>query len=820
MYDVTISFVNDGSNNKGVPSYELGPFVSIQKITLHGVSKIGDADLFALDVKKHVLKILDKDTEMQSISGVNTEITVRDVAITPEIDTGRGQEPQDTSIHQGQPSNIRGEKYREPQGGGIIVTYEQTTAYQSSELSITFETIILRPFDPKYLNLFAEQLKERDPDTFGKLYRIEAFTSATKGSTLFDVEENNVVLSQRENHMYDASYSTLEYLNLITRMEKGRAMFSDILHKNSIPYGPITFAQLHKRSIVAYSAPTSLDQSQGKNSMYYKNFHYFLEHGIDCNKHSTVIVTTKVVCDEYRLRIMKMNNKLCRNSEYSIELLEREDKCYDMESMRTFLRETDTSKWDYFLYINCGTIGPKWDKGEDGDLHWTDIFTNRLSETTKLTGVTINLSFYPHVQSFAIATDRIGIDIIKNSDAIYDCGVYNDQSMTEEQRWKIIDSYEIGMSRQILDAGYSINSLVGAFGDSLTINKSDFKTIVERSQKISPGKAIYESPERNIWDSNTEKFLLPYGGDIWNKNTLLSVGKGKIPSWSKFVFFKASHQILLPAINDKVQYNNPSIIILEPLTTTSLPTYYEDPARDICEEAKTNFREASKLSVIVTGYDDSGTTMVSQLIKSDPSLYGGFECGLLLDKKLLLNDTSIPFYDWLLWDMKNDMWGLNKESRDLVVKNARCDAEMYSRLHQYSPLFHHSPNKNSRIVDKTPAYFIGLVKIMDRTPGVPVIITVRSAEKMYAMYKKKGHHDGWIKSKLRQNNENLEKAMRKYPERIHLADTTRWDVEPNEVMEDVFRFLGLEWSPEYLTMNAVNAKRIPGSIMTSAHTAL
>ena len=85
-------------------------------------------------------------------------------------------------------------------------------------------------------------------------------------------------------------------------------------------------------------------------------------------------------------------------------------------------------------------VGPKW----EGNHHWTDIFTSRLSETVKLTGITINMSFHPHVQSFTIATDRIGIEIIKNSDAVYDCGVYNDQSMTEEQRWKIINSYEIG----------------------------------------------------------------------------------------------------------------------------------------------------------------------------------------------------------------------------------------------------------------------------------------------------------------------------------------------------------------------------------------
>ena len=459
---------------------------------------------------------------------------------------------------------------------------------------------------------------------------------------------------------------------------------------------------------------------------YFKNFHYFLEHGINCRRHSTAIVTTRVVADAYRLRIMRMNHELCRDSpHHSIEILEREDKCYDMESMRTFLRLTDTSSWDHFLYINCGMVGPKWDA--DRYDHWTDVLTERLNDRVKLMGITINMSFHPHVQSFALAADRTGIDIIKESDAVYDCGVYNDQSMNEEQRWKIIDSYEIGMSRQVLDAGYEIGSLIGSLGDSFTVGKDDFLTIVDRSQDSSVSEPLRESSEQNIWDSNTENFLLPYGGDIWDRDGLRSLtgGGGTLPSWSDFVFFKASREIILPEIEEEVRYNNPKLEILKPYKSPSLPVYHHNerglsssPSRgDVCEEAKTNFTKASRLSVIVTGTDHSGTTMLAQLIKSDPSLFGGFECGLLLDREDLLNDPRIPFYDWLMWDIRNDLWGLTRESRDLVVNDARCDAEMYARLHQYSPLFHYSPNRDAGIVDKSPAYLSkGLVKAMDRTP--------------------------------------------------------------------------------------------------------
>lgn len=178
--------------------------------------------------------------------------------------------------------------------------------------------------------------------------------------------------------------------------------------------------------------------------------------------------------------------------------------------------------------------------------------------------------------------------------------------------------------------------------------------------------------ERNVWDSNSENFLLPLGDDIWNANTIRTIGKGRLPPWSDFNFYKASRGILLPEIMEEVGYDDPSLSIIEDFSGFPLPNY-EDPIRDICEEAKTNFREASKLSVIVTGFEHSGTTMLAQLIKSAPNLFGGFECGILVDEA----SRQYPvFYDWLTWPVQFDLWGLNSESRDLVT-NARCTAEAY-----------------------------------------------------------------------------------------------------------------------------------------------
>jgi len=170
------------------------------------------------------------------------------------------------------------------------------------------------------------------------------------------VMESKQMLSKRKKHTYDETYKKLEYLNLATRMEKGKALLSDLmLDPNSVSSISVRSLQPSQhsqaRTIVAFSAPTSLDYSAGKNAMYFKNFHYFLDHAVNCTVHSTVIVTTKVVADAYQHRIAKMNNKMCRGSQFSIRILVRQDKCYDMERyVRGFqVRESKLKSSHFFV---------------------------------------------------------------------------------------------------------------------------------------------------------------------------------------------------------------------------------------------------------------------------------------------------------------------------------------------------------------------------------------------------------------------------------------------------------------------------------------
>ena len=125
------------------------------------------------------------------------------------------------------------------------------------------------------------------------------FRMKSMGTDLVEVE-NERLKSLRQGHVYDDDFELLEYLNLVSRMEKGRDLLGDIFQRedrrppspSTPPYpralrrrGPRGRGSGHlggdeegsesKRTIVAFSAPTSLDTSKGKNAMVSITLFYF-----------------------------------------------------------------------------------------------------------------------------------------------------------------------------------------------------------------------------------------------------------------------------------------------------------------------------------------------------------------------------------------------------------------------------------------------------------------------------------------------------------------------------------------------------------------
>ena len=72
--------------------------------------------------------------------------------------------------------------------------------------------------------------------------------------------------------------------------------------------------------------------------------------------------------------------------------------------------------YKFFVWVNSSVRGPFLPAYLAGTMHWTEALTGKLTESVKLVGATINCGggyFHPnpqpHVQSYAIATDQVGL---------------------------------------------------------------------------------------------------------------------------------------------------------------------------------------------------------------------------------------------------------------------------------------------------------------------------------------------------------------------------------------------------------------------------
>lgn len=214
----------------------------------------------------------------------------------------------------------------------------------------------------------------------------------------------------------------------------------------------------HSKTLVIFSGPRSFaDESKDKSMLYWKNFYYFLEHGITCNE-DVVVVVGEVVYSFVEQKVLKLKS-LCRDYGSKILLISRADRCYDMESIRLGLAAVRLEDYQYFVIQNDGVTGPKVDS-TDTTQSWTHVFTDLFSDRVKMAGLSINCHGHinpldPHINSFLYAFDYVGVQLAISGGAIYDCL----KGEGGDDRWSIMTRYEIGMSKAILEAGYMITSL-------------------------------------------------------------------------------------------------------------------------------------------------------------------------------------------------------------------------------------------------------------------------------------------------------------------------------------------------------------------------
>lgn len=340
-----------------------------------------------------------------------------------------------------------------------------------------------------------------------------------------------------------------------------------------------------KRTLVVYSGPTSLDPTVGKNGVYLRNFEYFIENGIECeglggvdpsqprpnqqfhdNNIQYVIVLTQEVADQYTAHDGLLTRKQAecqlamqhRSALYSnqdqplITVLTREDRCYDMESLLVVLRTFDVPHlYDHMVYMNCGLAGPKFGPGSpsywEGLSSWTELYTSLLSEKVQMVGHTINTHFNtvysPHIQSFLFAVNTEMVDIWLQTGVIYECGISNEDFKDDILRMALVWRYEVGISRVLLERGYSIAAAFmhqsGRIGDPLLIDSNSTFGRNLSTEDVIHSDVFTEDGLRRLTESSFAEYQ--------------DRRKYAILPWDCYVFFKVSR--LIPYdIQDLMQY--------------------------------------------------------------------------------------------------------------------------------------------------------------------------------------------------------------------------------------------------------------------------
>eukprot|EP01006_Ploeotia_vitrea_P025116 TRINITY_DN57944_c0_g1_i1.p2 TRINITY_DN57944_c0_g1~~TRINITY_DN57944_c0_g1_i1.p2 ORF type:complete len:392 (+),score=164.98 TRINITY_DN57944_c0_g1_i1:83-1258(+) len=128
--------------------------------------------------------------------------------------------------------------------------------------------------------------------------------------------------------------------------------------------------------------------------------------------------------------------------------------------------------YDYFVFLNCGVRGPFLPVYWPHTMHWTRVFTDRITDRVKAVGTVIacidepwNDHVGPRVESFAYAIDRVALDILIRRGALARHQTKVDAILHGE--------YMIGKS--ILEAGYTIDSLLYRYRDVDWTDKRNWK---------------------------------------------------------------------------------------------------------------------------------------------------------------------------------------------------------------------------------------------------------------------------------------------------------------------------------------------------------
>ncbi|KAF9872866.1 hypothetical protein CkaCkLH20_09729 [Colletotrichum karsti] len=151
----------------------------------------------------------------------------------------------------------------------------------------------------------------------------------------------------------------------------------------------------------------------------------------------------------------------------NVRIVKRDNTCFDMGAIGEVLRKDDLWKqYKRFITMNASIRGPflpMWSSS-----CWTDLYLSKVTETTKLVGMTLNCKPRLHIQSMIFATDDVGMGILLDP-SIATTASEDDQFGSKDSPvglsgcyadWNAAVHAEVGTTGLIMKAGFKVDAMM------------------------------------------------------------------------------------------------------------------------------------------------------------------------------------------------------------------------------------------------------------------------------------------------------------------------------------------------------------------------
>lgn len=128
--------------------------------------------------------------------------------------------------------------------------------------------------------------------------------------------------------------------------------------------------------------------------------------------------------------------------------------------------------FDYFIFMNCGVIGPFIPTYYPQSLHWSTIFSNKITDKVKLVSTTIVClplhdvgGYGPKIEGFCFCTDRIGLKVFMDNGTIF---------VDHKTKYDAIVKGEYQISNVCFKKGYTIDCLLYKYSNVDWMDKKNW----------------------------------------------------------------------------------------------------------------------------------------------------------------------------------------------------------------------------------------------------------------------------------------------------------------------------------------------------------